>query len=209
MLQEISLLIATFTSLFSIVNPFNATPVFLALTEKDDEATKIRIAKKTSVYMLGVLIVFFLAGSYIMDFFGLSLPGIRIAGGLMLASSAFGMLNPETRGQKVTKEEVAEGTEKDDPSFTPLAMPLLSGPGSIATVLAFATESQSISQDLMIGVSIMLICLTSYIVLRVSPLLTRVMGKTGLAVLTKIMGFIVLCVAIQFIINGVVPILKS
>jgi multiple antibiotic resistance protein len=161
MLQEISLLIGTFTSLFSIVNPLNATPVFLALTEKDNEATKIRIAKKTSVYMFGVLIVFFLAGSYIMEFFGLSLPGIRIAGGLMLASSAFGMLNPETRGQKVTKEEVAEGTEKDDPSFTPLAMPLLSGPGSIPTVLAFATNSECIMQDVMVGVSIDLICLNS------------------------------------------------
>jgi multiple antibiotic resistance protein len=127
----------------------------------------------------------------------------------MLASSAFGMLNSETRGQKVTKEDVAEGTENDDPRFTPLAMPRLCGPGSIATVLAFATNSESIMQDVMIGVSIALICLTSYLVLRVSPFLTRVMGKTGLSVLTKIMGFIVLCVAIQFIINGVVPILKS
>lgn len=209
LVSALTLLVATTGSLFSIVNPINATPVFISLTQSDSDAQRLYSARRACVFMFFILISFFIGGAYIMNFFGLSIPGIRIAGGLMLASSAFNMLNPEQKGQKLTREEVDESQDKLDISFTPLAMPLLSGPGSIATVITIAAETSFLWQDIVVIFSILILAIITFLILRVAPWAVRVMGKTGLSVLTKIMGFIVLSVAVQFIINGIVPILRG
>lgn len=209
LVSALTLLVATTGSLFSIVNPINATPVFISLTESDSDAQRLSSARRACIFMFFILISFFIGGAYIMNFFGLSIPGIRIAGGLMLASSAFNMLNPEHKGRKLTREEVDESQDKLDISFTPLAMPLLSGPGSIATVITIAAETKEYWQDIVIILSVLILATITFLILRVAPWAVRVMGKTGLSVLTKIMGFIVLSVAVQFIINGIVPILHG
>ena len=206
---EITLFIGAFTSLFSIVNPINATPIFISLTEHDTNERRFVIARKASTNMFFVLLAFFIGGSYILSFFGLSLPGIRIAGGLMLGRSAFDMLNPKTKGEKLTKQDVEEAVDKPDVSFTPLAMPLLSGPGSIAAVIALAADSHTLISDISVIVAIFVLSIITYLILRVSPYAVKILGKTGLTVMTKIMGFIVLCVAVQFIINGVIPLLTE
>lgn len=197
------LLFASFTSLFSVVNPLAAMPVYLSLTERFSEKERIHTAKKSAVYMFGILIIFLLIGTYILSFFGISLPGIRIAGGLIIMRAAYSMLNPNKAGKKLTEEDEAAALEKEDISFSPLALPLLSGPGSIAVVISFATQAKGTPDYLIHAVSILLVVLVTYAILRMAPISAEYIGPAGLNVLTRLMGFIALAISVQFILSGI------
>lgn len=198
-----ALLFASYTSLFSVVNPLAAMPLFLSLTERFDETERIQTARRASIYMFGVLIVFLLLGTYILSFFGISLAGIRIAGGLIIMRAAYSMLNPEKGGKKLTDEDEAAALEKEDISFSPLALPLLSGPGSIAVVIGFATQAEGATDYVVNGISIFLVVISTYILLRLAPISARYIGPTGLNVMTRLMGFIALAISVQFILSGI------
>ncbi|MEX0845992.1 MAG: MarC family NAAT transporter [Balneolaceae bacterium] len=197
-----ALLLASFSSLFSVVNPFATMPIYLSLMEGNTANEKIRAARKASVYMFFVLILFLIAGTYILSFFGISLPGIQIAGGLVIVRAGFSMLSPDNGGKKLTKKDEEAAMEKEDVSFSPLAMPLLSGPGSIAVVIGFGSDAQTINDFAVHGVAVFLTALLAYLILRVAPVLVKYIGKTGMTVITRMMGFIVLAIGVQFIING-------
>lgn len=198
-----ALLLASFTSLFSVVNPLTAMPVFLSLTEDQTLDEKVATARKASIYMFFVLITFLLAGTYILSFFGISLPGIRIAGGLVIMRAGFSMLNPETGGRKLTKKDTEDAKEKEDISFSPLAMPLLSGPGSIAVVIGFGSQATGTVDYIINSVAVFLTAFLAFGILRVSPWLSKTIGKSGITVITRMMGFIALSIGVQFIINGI------
>lgn len=197
------LLFASFTSLFSVVNPLAAIPVFLSLTGRFSDEERIQTAKKASFYMFGVLITFLLIGTFILSFFGISLAGIRIAGGLIIMRAAYSMLNPEKGGKKLTKEDEVAAMEKEDISFSPLALPLLSGPGSIAVVIGFATQAEGYTDYLINSGSIILVVLVTYGILRLAPISAKYIGPTGLNIMTRLMGFIALAIAVQFILSGI------
>ncbi len=197
------LLIASFTSLFSVVNPLSAMPVFLSLTDGSSEAEMKRTANKTSFYMFVLLIIFLLIGTYILSFFGISLPGIRIAGGLIIMRAGFSMLSPENAGRKLSDEDKEAAKKKDDISFSPLAMPLLAGPGSIAVVIGFGSQASGITDYVINAVAIFLSAFLVWGILRVAPWLNKLIGKTGMTVVTRLMGFIALSIGVQFIINGI------
>lgn len=198
-----ALLVASFTSLFSVVNPITAMPVFLALTDDNTEEEKAKTARKASMYMFCVLITFLLIGTYILSFFGISLPGIRIAGGIIIMRAGFSMMNPETSGRKLSKEDRAAAMDKEDVSFSPLAMPLLSGPGSIAVVIGFGSQATGIIDYIVTGVAVLLTAFIAWGILRVAPWLYKLIGRTGMNVITRLMGFIALSIGVQFIINGI------
>jgi multiple antibiotic resistance protein len=197
------LLFASYTSLFSVVNPLAAMPLFISLTERFSETERVHTAQKASMYMFGVLIVFLLIGTFILSFFGISLPGIRIAGGLIIMRAAYSMLNPEKSGRKLTEEDEKAALEKEDISFSPLALPLLSGPGSIAVVIGFATQAENLFDYMINGISILLVVLTTYGLLRLAPISAKYIGHTGLNVMTRLMGFIALAISVQFILSGI------
>lgn len=197
------LLFASFTSLFSVVNPLAAMPLFLSLTDRFDERERVQTANRAAIYMFGILITFLLIGTFILSFFGISLAGIRIAGGLIIMRAAYSMLNPEKSGRKLTDEDQAAAMEKDDISFSPLALPLLSGPGSIAVVIGFATQADGIPDYLINAVSIFLVVIFTYGILRLAPFLGKYIGPAGLNVLTRLMGFIALAISVQFILSGI------
>ncbi len=203
----ISLLLGYFIAIFAIVNPITAMPVFLVLTEGNTAAERNRQAMKAAFFMIGILISFLLGGTYIVSFFGISMEGIRIAGGIMIMSWAFSLLNPKEGGRKLDRASENEAREKPDISFSPLAMPLLSGPGSIAVVMSFASQELSITNYILIIAAIVLTALGAYVVLRLAPKIVSVLGKTGMNGFTRMMGFIALCIGVQFIINGIRPIL--
>lgn len=198
-----ALLFASFTSLFSVVNPLAAMPLFLSLTDRFSDKERNQTAKRAALYMFGVLITFLLIGTFILSFFGISLPGIRIAGGLIIMRAAYSMLNPETGGRKLTDEDEAAAMEKEDISFSPLALPLLSGPGSIAVVIGFATQADGMMDYVINGVSIVLVVAVTYGLLRLAPISARYIGPTGLNVMTRLMGFIALAISVQFILSGI------
>lgn len=117
--------------------------------------------------------------------------------------AAFSMLNPDKSGKKLTDEDEAEAKTKDDITFSPLAMPMLSGPGSIAVVIGFASQAAGMTDYLVHSVSITLVVLIAYIVLCLSPAIMKYMGTTGMNVMTRMMGFIALTISVQFILSGI------
>lgn len=206
---SLGLLLTSFISIFSIVNPLTAMPVFLALTQDNTNAERNRQALKGSLFMVFILGAFLFGGSYIIAFYGISIEGIRIAGGLMIMTWGFSLLNPRESGRKISKEDEREAADKLDISFSPLAMPLLSGPGSIAAVLGLATQSESIGEYMSIFIAILLVSAATFLVLYISPNAVKYLGKTGMTALTRMMGFIALCIGVQFLINGISPIIQG
>ncbi|MCC5912907.1 MAG: MarC family NAAT transporter [Balneolaceae bacterium] len=152
--------------------------------------------------MIGILGVFLIAGTLIINFFGISLPGVRIAGGILIGRVAFKMLYPPD-SVDLTPEEKKESVKKEDISFFPLAMPSLSGPGSIAVVISMATITDNWLEYLAIFIGILILAAIVWGTLRISGEMTRFLGVNGIHAMTKIMGFIIFCIAIQFIVNGI------
>lgn len=198
-----SLMIAAFTSIISVANPLAAMPVFISLTEYNSDQERAVIAKKSSFYMFGILLTFLLLGTYIMSFFGISLPGIRIAGGLIILRAAYAMLNPDHSERKISEEAQEAAKEKEDVSFSPMAMPMLSGPGSIAVVIGLASQSEGVMDLLIMSIAIILVAIISYGVLRLAPFSAKYIGPTGMNAITRMMGFIAMAIGVQFILNGI------
>ncbi|MBI3591740.1 MAG: MarC family NAAT transporter [Candidatus Melainabacteria bacterium] len=196
----------SFVSLFSMVDPLLAVPVFVSLTEKYSSKKRMQIAKQASIYVLGVLLVFFVAGGLILKFFGISLEGLRIAGGLMIIGSAIEMLQKKDRLLPVEQQE---SEEKEDIAFSPLAMPILSGPGAIAVMIGMTTDAKSWLHYSIILIIICLVAFLCYVFLRLAHTITQKMGTTMMKSFNRIMGFILLCIGVQYIVNGVMPLLKT
>jgi len=192
-------------SLFSVVNPIGAIPVFLALTPSDTNAERRATAFKTSIYFALLLIAFFLAGTVILSFFGISLSAMRIAGGLVILASGYGLLYGKMADSRaVSKRVKTEALEKEDISFSPMAMPMLSGPGSISLLIGYFDEYAAIEQRLIVIGVIISLALIIYLILLSSPALFKLLGLSGLQALTRIMGFIVMAIGVQYIILGVI-----
>jgi multiple antibiotic resistance protein len=203
MIQEwFTTALVTFVAILPIANPFSTAVVFLTITEGFSEERRLQQAWLACVYMAAVLIVFLVAGALIMEFFGISIPGLRIAGGLIVARVGFGMLSPEPEKQ-VSRESAEEAVGMRDVAFTPLAMPMLSGPGSIAVTIGMAAEAEGIGAHIATAVGIALVAIVSFFVLRASERVVGFMGVTGMQAMSRIMGFLLVCVGIQFIGVGI------
>ena len=202
------LAIATIVALLPIINPFSTAPLFLAITEGDTSAERKEQARKGVIYMICILIAFLIGGSFIMTFFGLSLPGIRIAGGILVAGVGMRMLYPKENSRQVSAEQ-QEARRKRDVSFTPLAMPSLAGPGAISVTIGLASLAASPIDFAAIIAGILVVSAIVFVTLRLATRMVGVLGVSGLNAMTKIMGFLILCVGIQFIVNGVIGVATS
>lgn len=201
------LILATVVALLPIINPLASTPVFLAITEGDSDEKRRNQAKRGCVYMVAILVCFLIGGSFIMQFFGLSIPGLRIAGGLLVCGIAFSMYADHKDVDEERRRE--EARKKRDVSFSPLAMPMLSGPGSIAVTIGMTSLVTKLTDYLAIIVGIFIVALISYVTLVLSGRLVRIIGANGLSALTRIMGFLLLCIGVQFVVNGVTGVLTD
>lgn len=194
------LILGTVIALLPIINPFASTPVFLAITEGDTEVQRERQARRGCLYMVAILVLSLIGGTFIMNFFGISIPGLRIAGGLLVSGIGLSMLSSRTPAQEERERDAARA--KRDISFTPLAMPMLSGPGSIAVTIGFTSLAETPLDYAAIILGIIVVAFISYLVLRISSRIVLVIGINGMSALTKIMGFLLLCIGIQFVVNG-------
>lgn len=202
------LIIAAIIGLLPIINPFSTAPMFLAITEGDTAEERAEQARKAVIYMVAILGAFLVGGSFIMNFFGLSLPGLRIAGGILVAGVGMRMLYPKDDHEQ-TRAEQAESKRKQDVSFTPLAMPSLAGPGAISVTIGLTTLATDWIGYVAIFLGILVVAAIVYAVMRAATRLVGVLGVNGLHAMTKIMGFLILCVGVQFIVNGVVGVLSG
>jgi multiple antibiotic resistance protein len=192
----------TFTSILFIVDPLAAVPAYLVITQDESAAQRQRTALRACVGMAVILLIFTAAGRYIFDVFGITLPAFRIAGGLILWVVAFDMLH----GQRTTqegREELAEGQAKEEVALTPLAIPILAGPGAISTAMVLAGQARSLVDHGAVYGSILLTAIISYVTLRLGARVFALVGRTGIRVLTRIMGLLLAAIATQFILTGV------
>jgi MarC family membrane protein len=191
--------LGTFLALFPIVNPFGGVPFFYALTTNYTRPERNMSALKTALYVFAILVFFLFLGRFVLNFFGLSLPVLRIAGGLIVAHSAWGMV---TGTERVTVAEGNEAATKADISLTPMAMPMLSGPGSIGVVMGLAATTSSPLSYLGMVLGIAGLGLAVYLFLRLGGPLVARLGPTAAGAINRIFGFLILSVAVQLIWDG-------
>ncbi len=205
----LELFILVFASLVSVVNPLGAIPVYLALTPSYTPAERNRSALMTSLYVVIILLSFFFFGSYILSFFGITLSSLRIAGGLVIFNSGFGLLNGNFERNRVGKKVEDEARDKEDISFTPMAMPMLSGPGSISLLISLFAEYDSIEQRGLIAGVVVFAGLVIFLILKSAPLLFRILGHSGIKAISRIMGFLVMAIAVEYIVGGIIALVSS
>lgn len=204
----ISLTLGTIVALLPIANPFSTAALFLSITKGDSKARRRQQALKGCVYVFCILVSFLVGGRLIMEFFGISIPGLRIAGGLMVARIGLGMLKTQVDAPK-TKAMETEAKEKDDISFTPLAMPSMSGPGAIAVTIGLATQTHGVLDFVAIILGIFIVTVICWLVLTASTKVVDFLGENGMNALCRIMGFLLLCVGVQFMVNGIIGIFSD
>ncbi|MEP6619229.1 MAG: MarC family protein [bacterium] len=193
--------LVTFASVLFIVDPIAVIPTYLVITQGQTPVQRQATARRACVAAAILLIVFSLAGSRIFGLFGITMPAFRIAGGLILWLVAMDMLHG-TRSTQEGTAEITEGQAKEDVALTPLAMPMLAGPGAISTVMVLAGQARTTVHTIIVYASIIVTLFLSWITLRLAERLVARMGQTGIRVMTRIMGLLLAAIAVQFVITG-------
>jgi multiple antibiotic resistance protein len=197
---EFSLL--AFGSLFVIVDPIAVVPGFLAITPGDTPAQRERMARLAALVMAGVLLAFALAGRFIFQFLGITLPAFQIAGSIILLLVALDMLKAQRSRVQETQEETEAGAHKVDIAITPLAIPMLAGPGAISTVILLHNQATGVSQNIALCACILAVSAATYFILRLSATGAKWLNPIALKITTRIMGLLLAAVASQFMINA-------
>ena len=208
MLMEFFL--ATLFSLFSIVDPPGAIPVYVALTRDRPKPERDKIALHTSLYFLLILVSFFLAGSYILSFFGLTVHALRIAGGMALLMSGFSLMSGNFARQRgYDKQAEKQAETRKDIAFSPMAMPMLSGPGAISYLITQFNQHQLWVERMSIIAAIVAVTVLVWASLRVAPFFFFVFGTGCLNAVGRMMGVIVVAIGVESIVCGLVQLVKE
>ncbi len=196
---DAAFLITAFTTLFVVIDPFGTTPIFVALTQEMDARSRRRVAYRTCLTASGILIVFAAFGEAVLGFVGISMEAFKVAGGALLFLTALDMLFDRRTKRR---EDRAEEEDHPDPSVFPLAIPLVAGPGSIATMILLAGQNPGLA-GITAACAMMLAVMAVVLGLFLSGgLIGRLLGKTGLNVLTRLLGMLLAALSVQFILDG-------
>ncbi len=192
-----------FGSLFAIIDPIATIPTFLAITPRESPAERSRMARLASVVAACVLLTFAISGQLIFKFLGITLPALRLAGCVVLLMVAMDMLRGQRSRVQETSEEKDAGTEKEDIAITPLAIPLMAGPGAITTAVLLHDQAGDWARKLILYVCIVLVCCASYLIFHISAAGARWLNPIAMRIVTRIMGLLLAAIAFQFMINAV------
>jgi multiple antibiotic resistance protein len=195
--------LVTFGSVFSIVDPFAAVPIVLARAGAQPPPALAKTALRASATCFLVLSVFAVAGNFIFSFFGITLPAFKIAGGLILGIIGLDMLQAKRSPTKETPGDAEEAMGKDDVGIVPLGIPMLAGPGSISTVMVLMSQNSDWPHAIVIFSAIAVISAVSYVVLSGADWVGGHLGESGIRILTRMMGLLLLAIAVQFVLNGI------
>jgi multiple antibiotic resistance protein len=202
--ELLSFALLSLSSVFIIVNPFGATLIYVALTEDMEYSTKIMVAKESCRIAFLVLLVFAIAGTWILTLFGITLEAFRIAGGILLFGIAMEMVYAKTSRTKMTATEKYESIDAADVSVMPMAIPMIAGPGSITTVVVLTNEALQyslLSVGLVIG-AVTITILTTYLLLVNAESIVAKIGQREYRVINRLMGILLMAIAVQFVLNG-------
>lgn len=207
---EVSFALVAFSALFFVVDPFAVIPVFLSMTQGDSRQKRRSAALRASVAATIALLLFAFAGKLIFQLFSITLGAFQIAGGVILFMLALDMMRAERSRVRTSPEEEREGVAKDDIAIIPLGIPMLAGPGSIATVTVLMSDARKSPTLIAILVGCVIVTgAITFLLLASAPMLERALKQTGLNVLNRVMGLILAAVAVQFIVNGVADVLPQ
>ncbi|MFY8186372.1 MAG: MarC family NAAT transporter [Flavobacterium sp.] len=199
-----------FAALFSVINPLGAVPIFVGLTQNDTKQERSRIALWAAINVLIILIISFFIGEYVLKFFGISIDALRIAGGLIIVSSGFSLLTGNfSKKRGVNKKVESDAQQRNDIALSPLAIPMLAGPGSISLLIAFYQDYHEIDEKIIACFAMMAVCLVIFLVLKSAHYLSKILGASGIVAISRVIGFIVIAIGIQYISSSIVNIMKT
>lgn len=201
-MTELPALIAAFTTLFIIIDPPGLAPVFIALTTGMSDRQRRAIAVRAFVVSVVLMMVFLFSGEAVLSFIGISMDAFRIAGGILLFLTALDMLFQKRQARR--EENAAEGQAEhhDDPSVFPLALPLIVGPGAITTVILLSGQAQGAADMAAIAAMVIGVLVIVLIAFLIAPAIERALGKTGLNIVTRLLGMLLAALAVQFVLDG-------
>ena len=202
-----SFFILAFSSLFTLVNPIGLSPVFLSMVDSCDDKERQKIALKGVFTALIVLIIFTFLGRLVFSFFGITVAGFKIAGGILFFRTGIQMLESRVSRTRSTPKEETEAGTKEDMAYTPIGIPLIAGPGAISSVMIFSSEAEQWEYKLVLLGVITLVMGLTYFIFQMADNLAHRFGTIGLRITQRIMGLILMVIAVEFIISGVEPII--
>lgn len=199
-----SIFFISFGALFTLTNPLGTLPIFIGLTTDKSKKQISSIALWTSINVAIILIISFLLGNYLLDFFGISLNSLKIAGGMIIASSGFALLTGNfTKHKGMKQREKDDAFNRSEVTLTPLALPMLAGPGSMSLLITYNQEQTNLADKLPVLLSIALVAVTIFIILASSRVINKSLGASGITALSRIVGFIVISIGVEFIVTAI------
>jgi MarC family membrane protein len=204
------LFIYLFAALFSVLNPIGTVPIFVGLTHDDTKKERSRISIWTAINVCIILLISYFVGQYVLTFFGISLDALRIAGGMIIVGSGFSLLTGKFKKQRgIDKSVESDLNTRNDIALTPLAMPMLAGPGSISLLIAFYQEHHKYDEIIIATAAILSVALVIFLILRSAHYLAKMLGAAGIVAISRIVGFIVIAIGIQYIVSAVINIIRG
>ena len=199
-MDSLSFALLAFTSFFTLINPLGVIPIFVAMTTDLDERNRAKTARKASFVALLTIVIFALTGQLLFKFFGISVNSFRMVGGIIFFFMGMDMLQARLTRTKLNKSEVK--TYVNDISITPLAIPMICGPGAITNAIVLMEDAVGFDQKVILLVAIFVIMLITYLALKYSSKITTLIGETGNNVMMRLMGLIVMVIAVEFFFAG-------
>ena len=199
---ELQYLLFCLSTLFTVVNPLGITPIFAAMTERFSNVDQIRIARKGIITGSTVLIIFTLLGSFIFRFYGITVEAFQIMGGIIFFRSGLRMLDAQVGRSRTTQSERDEFKDSDELAISPIGVPLITGPGAITGVVILSGKGSSGFSIITLLLAVIITMTLFYWILRAGNVLAKRIGITGMRVIERMMGLILMVIAVQFIING-------
>jgi len=204
------LFIYLFAALFSVLNPIGTVPIFVGLTQHDSKKERSRISLWTAINVFIILLVSYFIGQYVLSFFGISIDALRIAGGIVIVNSGFSLLSGKFNKKRgINKKIENEAQQRNDIALTPLAIPMLAGPGSMSLLIAFYQEHHQLNEIIISSLAILAIAVAIFLILKSAHYLARILGASGIVAISRIVGFIVISIGIQYIVSSIVNIVKG
>jgi len=204
--ENLGFFIYTFTSMFVVVSPISGVVTFISLTSKMTQEDKNEIAKKAVTLACVIALFFAITGSFILNLFSISVDSLRVAGGLLLFSIAFDMMHAKVSRESITDEEISQSMEREDIWVFPIGLPLLTGPGTISTVIVLMGGSETIEQKIMILLAIILTFIFCLYIFLFSRRIHKMIGYNGMLVFTRLMGLLLAALAVDLTAMGIINI---
>jgi MarC family membrane protein len=199
-----------FAALFSVLNPIGTIPIFVGLTDGYTKAELSKTSLWTAINVFIILMIAFFIGQYVLSFFGITITALRIAGGILITNSGFALLNGKfSKNKGINKKVEEEAQERSDIALTPLAMPMLAGPGSMSLLIAFYQEHNSTKEIIWSCIAILVVAIVIFLILRSAYYLSRILGSAGIVAISRIVGFLTIAIGIQYIISAILSIIRG